>query len=49
MKVQVKKMPKYPCRGCICFLACGDNTRTHPCNGRQTRRGKRKEKNGGNE
>lgn len=37
MKTTVKKMPKYPCRGCIYFKACGDNSRTHPCEGRQTK------------
>lgn len=32
-----KIMPKYPCRGCVYFQVCGDNTRTHPCEGRQTK------------
>ena len=35
--------PKYPCRNCIYFDACGDNTRTMPCYGRQTKSQKRKE------
>ena len=29
---------KYPCRSCVYSKACGDNTRTMPCNGRQTKR-----------
>ena len=32
------KQPKYPCRNCIYFKACGDNTRTTPCKGRMTKR-----------
>lgn len=28
---------KYPCRGCVYFNACGDNTRTTPCQGRKTK------------
>ena len=30
-------MPKHPCIGCIYFKACGENTRTAPCNGRMTK------------
>ena len=30
------KQPKYPCRNCKYFKACGDNTRTMPCKGRET-------------
>ena len=33
-----KIQPKYPCRSCVYFKACGDNTRTMPCDGRQTKR-----------
>lgn len=33
---------KYPCRGCIYFNACGENTRTEPCKGRRTRRDKKR-------
>ena len=29
---------KYPCRKCVYFKACGSNTRTETCNGRQTKR-----------
>ncbi|MCH5191881.1 MAG: hypothetical protein J1F23_06915 [Oscillospiraceae bacterium] len=32
-----KKQPNYPCRGCVYFKACGENTRTMPCDGRQTK------------
>ena len=28
---------KYPCRCCVYFEACGDNTRTMPCRGRMTK------------
>lgn len=31
-------MPKYPCRGCIHFKVCGENTRTKSCSGRITKR-----------
>ena len=31
-------MAKYPCRGCIYFKVCGENTRTYPCTGRKTKR-----------
>ena len=30
------KQPKYPCRNCKYFNACGDNMRTMPCEGRET-------------
>ena len=40
------KNVKYPCKNCVYFAACGDNTRTEPCKGRMTKseqkRGKRK-------
>lgn len=32
------KQPKYPCRNCVYFKACGETTRTMPCNGRQTKK-----------
>lgn len=28
---------KNPCRGCIYFKVCGENTRTKPCDGRETK------------
>lgn len=31
-------MANYPCRSCVYFRTCGDNMRTHPCNGRVTPR-----------
>lgn len=30
------KQPKYPCRSCIYYNACGDKSRTMPCKGRKT-------------
>ena len=36
------KTVKYPCRGCVYFTAYGDNTRTEPCNGRKTKRDKKR-------
>lgn len=38
------KNVKHPCQGCIYFKACGENTRTVPCNGRVTKSQKNKEK-----
>lgn len=38
------KNVRYPCRGCIYFKACGENTRTYPCEGRKTKREKEAEK-----
>lgn len=38
-------MPKYPCRNCIYFLECGENMRTIPCDGRQTKSKNKKERN----
>ena len=29
----------HPCQGCIYFQQCGNTNRTHPCDGRQTKRG----------
>lgn len=36
---------KYPCRNCVYFNTCGENTRTAQCNGRQTK--SEQKKNGG--
>lgn len=36
-------MPKYPCQNCIYFDECGENSRTMPCMGRQTKSQKKKE------
>ena len=41
MTDKVKRV-KNPCRGCIYFKACGENTRTAFCNGRQTKTDKKK-------
>lgn len=41
MTDQVKRV-KYPCRGCVYFKACGENTRTAACNGRQTKTDKKR-------
>lgn len=35
---------KYPCRNCVYFKTCGENTRTEPCKGRQTKREKTEQK-----
>lgn len=37
------KQPKHPCIGCIYFEACGETTRTMPCDGRMTKSEKKKE------
>ena len=37
------KTVKYPCRGCVYFNVCGENTRTEPCNGRKTKSEQKKE------
>ena len=34
------KNVKNPCKGCIYFSQCGDNSRTAPCKGRKTKTGK---------
>lgn len=36
------KNVKYPCRGCKYFNACGDNTRTQRCEGRDINKEKKK-------
>ena len=33
---------KNPCRNCVYFAVCGDNTRTEICNGRQTKTDRKK-------
>lgn len=33
--VTMKTDVKYPCRNCKYFTACGENTRTAPCAGRE--------------
>ena len=33
-------MAIYPCRNCIYTTACGESTRTKPCDGRKTKREK---------
>ena len=38
------KQPKYPCRSCIYYNACGDKNRTMPCQGRKTESQYKKEK-----
>lgn len=39
------KPVKRPCINCIYFKACGNTTRTMPCNGRVTKRQKEKGEN----
>lgn len=39
------KKVKYPCRGCVYFTTCGENTRTAPCEGRVTKSKRKKEQN----
>ena len=41
-KIQKTKSVKYPCRNCVYFNQCGDNMRTHPCAGRQTKSERKK-------
>ena len=41
--INMKNQPKHPCINCIYFKACGDTTRTMPCNGRMTKSEKKKE------
>ncbi len=38
-----KNQPQFPCRNCIYFNACGENTRTEPCYGRVTKSEKKRE------
>lgn len=33
---------KYPCRNCVYFATCGDNSRTEPCKGRVTKSEKKR-------
>ena len=37
------QQPKHPCISCIYFKACGETTRTMPCEGRQTKSQKKRE------
>jgi hypothetical protein len=41
---EYKNMIKYPCRGCVYFKKCGENTRVELCNGRKTKRELKREK-----
>ena len=36
-KVMNAKQVKHPCIGCVYFNACGETSRTTPCDGRMTR------------
>lgn len=38
-----KKVIKHPCIGCVYFVACGDSSRTAPCQGRKTVRERKRE------
>lgn len=40
------KKVKYPCRGCVYFTACGENTLTAPCEGRVTKSEHKEQNNG---
>ena len=37
------KHPTHPCLNCIYFKVCGETNRTMPCEGRMTKRQKKKE------
>ena len=39
----MKNQPIHPCINCIYFKACGETTRTMPCEGRMTKSEKKKE------
>lgn len=39
----MKNQPIHPCLNCIYFKACGETTRTMPCDGRMTKSEKKKE------
>ena len=41
--VLMKNHPIHPCINCIYFKACGETTRTMPCDGRMTKSEKKKE------
>ena len=34
--------PKHPCINCIYFKVCGEPSRTEPCEGRETKRDKKR-------
>ncbi len=36
-EMTVVPVPRYPCRNCVYFKACGDNMRREPCDGRRTK------------
>ena len=38
-----KKNVTHPCVNCVYFKACGDTTRTRPCDGRKTKLDKKRE------
>ncbi len=38
-----KISPQHPCIGCVYFTACGETSRTAPCEGRMTKSEKKKE------
>ena len=40
---EIMKKVTHPCIGCIYFKACGETTRTMPCEGRKTKSEKKKE------
>lgn len=42
-KMKNKKQVQYPCRNCIYFNTCGENTRTEYCAGRMTKAEKKAE------
>lgn len=39
--LEEKGDPVYPCRNCLYFQICGDNMRTAPCKGRETKTSRR--------
>lgn len=38
-------MAHHPCVGCVYYAACGNTNRTMPCEGRETKSDKKKERN----
>ncbi len=40
-KEKKSRQVKKPCIGCVYYDACGCSTRTEPCEGRMTKRGRR--------
>lgn len=43
-KVKTNATVKHPCRNCVYFHTCGDNSRTMYCNGRRTKTQIKKER-----